>query len=197
MKLIMSNNSPYARRARITVREAGLNEQVEEIAIKSFAELPTYGPGGKIPVLITNTEQSICEALIICRYLNAIANAGLVPIQSPELETCLVLESTASVLMDALFVRSLENNQRDPQYRSSSVLAREQNRSQRCYDTLDQASLRADDPVTLASITIIAALGYADWRAPEDEWRSGRAKLAHYFEQMMTRPAFASTAPTY
>ncbi|NKB98774.1 MAG: hypothetical protein GKR90_09825 [Pseudomonadales bacterium] len=197
MKLIMSNNSPYARRARITVREAGLDEQVEEVMIKSFAELPSYGPGGKIPVLITDTGQSICEALIITRYLNAVANAGLVPTDSDDLEVCLALESTASVLMDSLFARSFEKNQRDEASRSTAVLEREQNRSQRCYDTLDQASLQAGTNVTVASIAIIAALGYADWRAQEDQWRTGRAGLANYFDQMMTRPAFAATKPVY
>ena len=197
MKLYMSGNSPYARRARITIREAGLTDQVEELRISSFNELPQHGPGAKIPILVTESGQSLCESLIITRYLNSIAGGGLLPQEPADLEKCLVLESVASVLMDSLFTRSFENNQRDENLRSAAVVERETARATRCYDALNQAVADDGESITLASIAVVAALGYADWRAAEDAWRSARANLAAYFDRLMARPAFAETAPSF
>jgi len=49
----------------------------------------------------------------------------------------------------------------------------------------------------VATITVIAALGYADWRATEDEWRVGHPLLESYFVRWMQRDSFAETAPIY
>jgi glutathione S-transferase len=197
MKLYMSGNSPYARRARITIREAGLTDQVEEVRIASFNELPLHHPGAKIPILVTESGQSLCESLIITRYLNDISGGDLLPQAPAELEKCLALESIASVLMDSLFTRSFENNQREENLRSTAVLEREKARSTRCYDALNQAVVDEGESITLASIAVIAALGYADWRAAGDDWRSARADLAAYYDRLMARPAFAETAPSF
>ena len=197
MKLYMSGNSPYARRARITIREAGLADQVDEVRIASFNELLQHGPGAKIPILITESGQSLCESLIITRYLNEISGGSLLPQDRAGLEKCLALESLASVLMDSLFVRSFENNQREENLRSTAVLEREKGRSARCYDALNQAVADEGESITLASIAIVAALGYADWRASEDDWRGLRPELTAYFDRLMARPAFAETAPSF
>jgi glutathione S-transferase len=197
MKLYMSENSPYARRARITVRETHLIDQVEEIRISSFKELLQCGPGAKIPVLVTDSGQSLCESMIITRYLNDISGGKLLPAAREDLEKCLALESVASVLMDSVFVRSFENNQREEKLRSTAVLEREIARSSRCYDSLNKAVVSEGESITLASIAVIAALGYADWRASEDDWRAGRSDLVAYFDRIMARPAFAKTAPRF
>lgn len=197
MKLYVSGNSPYARRARIAAREGGLMDRVEEVVIRSFAELLAHGPGGKIPVLVTDSGISLCESLIITRYLDDLSGGGLLPTTPEERLTCLALESVASVLMDSLFVRSMEKNQREPALRSEAVLARESARARRCYDTLEEMVVGGSDAVTLASIAVISALGYADWRHPEDGWRIGRPGLEAYYERMMLREAFAETAPVF
>jgi glutathione S-transferase len=197
MKLYMSGNSPYARRVRIAIREAGMADKVEEVSISSFDELTSYGPGGKIPVLVTDSGRSLCESLIITRYLNDFSGGGLLPSGTADLERCLALESVASVLMDSLFVRSFEKNQREASTRSEPVLERECARSRRCYDALEEAVTEEDETITLASIAVISSLGYADWRAPEDGWRTTRPGLESFFDRLMLRNAFADTAPVF
>ena len=197
MKLYISGNSPYARRARIAVREGGLTDQVEEIAIKSFEELKAIGPGSKIPILITRTGESLCESLIITRFLNELSGGALLP-ESPEARLkCLELESTASVLMDSMFVRSMEKNQREEGLKSLALLEKESGRCNRCYDSLNQLVDENDDAVTLGTIAVISALGYANWRHAEDDWRSGRPRLTAYYDKLMARKAFKDTAPVY
>ena len=197
MKLYMSGNSPYARRARITAREAGLMDQVEEIPISGFEQLIELSPGGKIPVLVADDGLTLCESLIITRYLNDLAGGGLLPTDPAEKGSCLALESIASVLMDSLFVRSVEKNHREEESRSSAVLTREGERCRRCYDTLEKMVTEQDDSVSLASIAVISSLGYADWRTPEDDWRQGRPNLESYYDRLMERPAFSETAPSF
>jgi glutathione S-transferase len=99
--------------------------------------------------------------------------------------------------MDSLFVRSMENNHREEVFRSSAVLDREGERCRRCYDSLEKMVTEHSDSVSLASIAVISSLGYADWRAPEDEWRRGRPDLEAYYDRLMERTAFSETAPSF
>ncbi len=58
MKLFYSGNSPYARRPRIAIREAGLGDRVEEVDVGPIADntetLLAHGPGAKVPGLLTD-----------------------------------------------------------------------------------------------------------------------------------------------
>ena len=51
--------------------------------------------------------------------------------------------------------------------------------------------------LVIGVLSVIAALGYANWRHPEDDWRNGRAELAAYYDRLMRREAFAATAPQF
>jgi glutathione S-transferase len=197
MKLYMSGNSPYARRARLAIRGCGLLDQVEEIAIKGFDSLPPQSPGNKIPILITESGAVVTECILIGRYLNDLAGDKLTPVDSESRLECLAIESVASVLMDSLFARSMEKNQRNEETRSAAVLAKEAARSARCYDKLEEMLQDASHEIDFGSIAVIACLGYADWRNAEDEWRSDRPILKAFYDHMMTIPAFAETAPKF
>lgn len=139
IKLYISGNSPYARRARLAVREGGLTEKVEEIAIKSLDQLQEIGVGQKIPVLICDDGTSLCESLIITHYLNDLADGTL------------ELEAVASVLMDSHYVRSSEKYRRDKEHQSADLLAREQSRANSCYDRLNVLVADEGEQITLAT----------------------------------------------
>ncbi len=197
MQLYISGNSPYARKVRIVAREAGLASQIEEITVGSFEELQAAGPGAKIPVLVCEDGTRLCESLIITRYLNDLAMGQLLPKEPRHLTHCLEIESIASTLLDSIFVRSLENNQRKENERSETILEREQSRTARCLDRLNELTTEFEKEVTLATIAVVSALGYANWRTPEDNWERGRDNLKTYFEHFMARQAFAETAPVF
>jgi glutathione S-transferase len=48
---------------------------------------------------------------------------------------------------------------------------------------------------TLGHMALAVALGYLDFRHADVDWRSGRAELAAWYEQICTRPSLAATAP--
>ena len=197
MQLHISGNSPYARKARIAARETGLISEIEEITVGSFEQLQEAGPGAKIPVLVCEDGTQLCESLIITRYLNELAKGQLLPSEPSRLRHCLEIESVATVLLDSIFARSLENNQRNENERSMTILEREQNRTARCLDRLNELTTEFEKEVTLATIAVASSLGYASWRAPEDNWAQGRDNLNNYYEHSMKRRSFAETAPVF
>ena len=200
MKLFFSANSPYARRPRMVIREAGLMDRVEEVNVTPIADkkhvIAPYGPGGKVPALVTDTGTFLCESLIICRFLDEQAGGVLTPKDGDAREFSLNVDSVASLLMDSLFVRSRENRRPEDE-KSPSLIAAEAARAADCYDAMEKVADRLAGDLHLGAITAVASLGYADGRHPGDNWRSGRPKLAAWFETMMERPAMADTAPHF
>jgi len=201
MKLYYSGNSPYARRPRLAIREAGLiGKQVEEVTLKTPEErvdvLIKHGPGAKVPALLTDNNVLIVESLIIAHVLDELSGGKLYPKAQKERELAYQVEGVASLLMDSLFHRSHEKR-RDPSEQSPGEIKKEGERAQRCYDELARLLPTYDGKVHMGSMTAVASLGYADWRHPDDDWRKGRGKLADWFETIMQRPAMAETKPIF
>jgi glutathione S-transferase len=200
MKLYYSGNSPYARRPRIAIREAGLTGTVEEVLLKTPEErvelLGKMGPGTKVPALQTDNGVFLCESLIIARFLDEVSDGKLYPKAQKERELAYQVEGVGSLLMDSLFHRSHEKR-RDPSEQSPGEIEKESKRAQRCYDELEKLLPQYADNVHMGSMTVIASLGYADWRHPDDNWRNGRDKLAAWFEKTMQRPAMDETKPIF
>ena len=200
MKLLYTGNSPYARRARVALRETGMMRQVEEIDLAGREDrldvLLEHGPGGKVPVLVTDSGQSLCESLVICSYLNMLSGGKLYPKAHVDLEAALHIEGLASVLLDSLFVRSRENR-RDASEQSQAVIDLETDRAARCYDALEALGERLTATPHNGLFSVVVALGYANWRHAGDCWRANRPALSDCYDALMQRDSLASTAPVF
>jgi glutathione S-transferase len=97
--------------------------------------------------------------------------------------------------MESQFYRARENR-RDASERSPSYMESEAERSQRCYDALEERAAGFGEPVNMAHLSVVACLGYADWRHPGD-WRDGRPALAAWYDGMMEHPSCAETKPVF
>lgn len=199
MKLYYTGNSPYARRPRLAVLHFGLGDKVE---MEDCGPLGTddhvlrgYGPGGKVPGLLTDNGVFICETLIILNYLDEVSGGKLYPASGKAREEALALEGLAALLMESLFYRARENR-REESERSPGYMESEGARSQRCYDALESQVDGFGGDVNMAHLSVLACLGYADWRHPGD-WRDGRPKLTAWFDRMMQLPACAETKPVF
>ena len=198
MKLYFSGNSPYARRARIAARLGELS--VEEVDVSPLQVeghfLLKHGPGVKVPGLETDAGTYLCECLIITNYLNQQAEGKLMPSEGAGGEAALELEGIGSLLMDSLYVRTMENR-RDLNEKSLGLIEKETARASRCYDALDIRLAGQSATLHLGTIAAVASLGYADWRHPDDDWRHGRDGLKAWFDEMMQNPAVAETKPIF
>lgn len=198
MKLFHTANSPYARRARLVARAARV--KIEEVDMSPLAErtdeLLELGPGAKVPGLLTDSGTYICETILITRYLNDAAGGRLTPRDADRAEKVLELEGIGSLLMDSLFLRSHEKRREDGE-KSQAVIDKEAARAARCYDALNQRLANQPTVLDMGTIAAVSALGYADWRHQEDNWRDGRPGLTAWFNEMMVNPAVAETAPEF
>ena len=200
MKLYFSQNSPYARRPRLVLHEANLGDQIEEIDLTPRAEndgvLLASGPGGKVPALVTNTGAFIVESLLICRYLDDLSGNKLTPIEPDLREKAIQLEGLGSVLMDTLYFRTHEAR-RETVKQITSIKTKDKKITLAAYDALNSAALEFGESINLGTLTTAAALGYADWRHPDDNWRKGRPALAAWFEKISERRSIKLTAPIF
>jgi glutathione S-transferase len=200
MQLLYTPTSPYARRARLAVHEAGLTDQVKLVDINpretNIGQLLSHNPSGKVPLLITDDGTALCESLIIARHLDNASGGKLYPSDAAALSQTLETESIASVLMDSLYVRSHENR-RDAAQRSQNLIDLEKARAMRCYNALESRAGSFGDRLDMGTITALCSLGYADGRHSGDEWRSGRSTLSTWFERISKRPAIAASAPVF
>ncbi|WP_416896747.1 MAG: glutathione S-transferase family protein [Minwuia sp.] len=198
MKLFYTQNSPYARRPRLVARTARL--EIEEVDMSPLAdrvgELLDLGPGGKVPGLLTDSGVYLTETLLITRYLNDAAGGKLTPREADRAEKVLEMEGIGSLLMDSLFTRSHEKR-RDDGEKSQALIDKEGARAARCYDALNERLTNQPTVLDFGTIAAISALGYADWRHADDNWREGRPGLANWFNEMMVNPAVAETAPKF
>ncbi len=200
MKLYFSQNSPYARRPRLVLHEAGLVGQVEEIDLTPRAENDTVlfanGPGGKVPALMTKNGCFIVESLLICRYLDDLSGNKLSPADCGLRDRALQLEGIASVLMDTLYFRTHEARREEMQ-QVSAIKAKDTDVTFASYDALNNVASEFGNTINLGTLSTAAALGYADWRHPHDKWRRGRKALADWFEKISERPSLKLTAPVF
>jgi glutathione S-transferase len=198
MKLFYVPNSPYARRTVLAVREFDLPVELVDVSPLAGPDniLRDLGPGGKVPALQTSEGTFICETLLILHYLDGISGARLYPGDGEARAMVMQIEGVASLLMDSLFTRAMENR-RDAAERSPGLFEKESARSARSYDALEDLVEQFGTTMNIGSIAVIAALGYADGRHPGDGWRDGHPKLASWYGEMLKRPAVAATVPNF
>ena len=80
-------------------------------------------------------------------------------------------------------------------HRPDAFIERLQLRRARVLTYLAESFVPADAPVTTDAIAVGCALGYLDFRYPEEDWRSGRPALAGWYETYAKRPAMQATVP--
>jgi glutathione S-transferase len=197
MKLYVSAGSPYSRRARIAVREAGLGDQIEEVDANDLPDrkgtLLKLGPGGKIPTLMLDNGTALSESMIIAHYLDRLSGGKLYPADEFALADCYRVEAVGAVLMDSLHVRSVQGRL-DPSEQSPRYIKKEAGRCGRCYDTLESMLGLLTGQTHFSALTVAASLSYADWRGAADNWRDSHPKLDAWMKSLESHPSLAATA---
>ena len=62
-------------------------------------------------------------------------------------------------------------------------------------DTLENEVATFDDDVNIGIITVACALGYLNFRYPEEDWRAPRPGLRDWYAKFSTRESMATTEP--
>lgn len=197
MKLIMSPPSPFARKARVLLRETGLIDRVEEIQVSSTPlnsapEIIAANPLGKIPALIREDGPAIYDSRVITRYLDDMADSGLYPTTS--LYEVLTLEATADELMVVTVGMIYGERFREdaPEWTEAQW-----GKAARAIAAINSRWMsHLNGPLNMAQIAVSCALSYVDLRHDARNWRHGNEALATWQAEFENRDAMQATKPT-
>jgi glutathione S-transferase len=196
MKLFYASGSPYARIARVVVRELGLAGGIEEIEVTlrdPNSSLLPYNPGGKVPALQLDDGTVLTESLLILGFLDTRHSARkLLPMEGSDGWKTLSELGRAYALLDAVTVW---NRELRFGLKAASVIALERGRADRAADALEAAMARRDysGPLDAAQIVLGAALENFARRHKVWDWQSGRPRLTAFLAAIARRPSFAAT----
>lgn len=198
MELLGSGASPFVRKTRTLIAEAG----IEDVPYVTVTASPMGGeervnaanPLGKIPALSRPNAPTIYDSNVICRFLDDHADAGLYP--PARLWEVLTLEATGDGIMEAAVGMIYEMRFRPEDKIWEPWFEGQWAKINRALDTLERQWMsHLNGPVDMGQISIACALGYLDLRFEDVDWRSARPDLAAWYATFSKRPSMVDTAP--
>lgn len=199
MKLRFSHTSPFARKAWITVIEAGLEDKVALEPTNAWAsgeDLTQANPLSKIPVLELDQGNALFDSPVICEYLDTLHSGHkLFPDTGKERWRQLTLQALADGIMDASVAVRVEATMRPEDKRWADWTNRQQAAITRGLDRLEIEVGHWGGVFLIGAISVVSALGYLDFRKPVADWRQGHPHLAHWYGTIHNRRSVRETEP--
>jgi len=194
MKLLYSKRSPYARKAHIMALEKNIALELVEVDLTNkSADLIKANPLGKIPVLILDNGESLCDSPVICEYLDALKPPPMIPQDKKKRLRTLHLCAIADGLMDAAVAGYMEKVRHPEYFNADFIAAQEKTISQGLKFFEDHLEEIAD--FNLAAIAVICAIGYINFRLPHAGPSGKFPKLAKWYDEFSQRPSMEATKP--
>jgi len=194
-RLFYTDGSPYARMARMALRETGLIASVEEHATTvrdPQSTLLQHSPVGRVPSLVLSDGTTLVESFLIITWLDSqLEGQNLIPRTAHGLSA----HGQALGLLDGIISWNRELR-RPEEHRSQDLLNLEKVRAERIADALEKAVADGGfQTVDAAYIALSTALGYIDRRHTVWQWRATRPALKKWMDAASQRPAFMETVP--
>jgi glutathione S-transferase len=199
MKLFYATASPFVRKVMVLAIETGI---VDDIELVRVAVLPTNpnpdvcagNPVGKIPTLVRDDGGALYDSRVICEYLDSLhGGTPMFPEGGEARWTAVRRQALADGIMDAAVGARYETFLRPEALRWKDWVDGQMGKARRGLDVLDGE--RLGGTLDIGTIAIACALGYMDFRYPNEGWRDSRPGLAAWFEEMSARPSMTRTVP--
>jgi len=203
MKLRYSLTSPFVRKVMVVALETGLDSRIEKIPtsvapIKPNPEVQKENPLVKLPSLVTDDGQPLFDSRVICEYLDSLhGGAKLFPPAGPARWAALRQQALGDGILDAAV-----NNRYETFLRPKDKLWPEWSEGQLRKVRAGLAALDGKvaggalgGALTIGQITVGCALGYLDFRYPDEGWRARHPALAKWYEDFSKRKSMAATVP--
>ncbi len=199
MRLRYSPTSPYVRKVSVSAIELGLAERIARLPTDPHdpnSGLERDNPLGKVPALTLQDGEVLYDSPVICEYLDSLHDgAKLFPPAGPERWQALRRQALGDGILDAAVLRMSETVRRPAELRWPAWLERQGGKIARALDALESEVAGLDGGLTIGQITIGCALGYLDFRFPDDDWRAARPNLAAWYDAFARRPSMQETVP--
>lgn len=195
MKLLYTKRSPYARKVRVMALEKKIDlELIEEDLTKKSSQLVAANPLGKIPTLILDNGETLCDSPVICEYLEQVKpSPAFIPTEQKQRFRVLHLCAIADGMMDAAVSAYMEKVRHPENFNIDFIKAQER--------AIDQGLKFFDEHLNelqkfnLASVAVASAIGYVNFRLPHCGPANKYPKLAKWFDEFSKRPSMAETVP--
>lgn len=203
MQLLISPTSPFARKTRVLAIEKKFDEDELEVVDANpwvdFAGVVDHNPLNKVPILVLPGGAVLVDSKVIADYLDSLRPPHFVPLDAGERAQVKSLEALADGATDAVAAAVMAARVDGETPISEKWRDWQRQKVRRAFSHFDK-SLGDDDflrgdRLSLADIALACALAFADFRAPELEWRRECKRLAEWLEKMKERESFARTAP--
>jgi len=199
MKLLWSSRSPFVRKVLIVMHELGIAADVDlwRVVVSSArvnAEVMALSPLGRIPALVLEDGSVLHDSRVIAEYLDSRHGNGTLFPPGVLRWQALRQQALADGIMET-DIRWLEERDRPEAMRAVSRIEAYRAKIESALDVFetDQA-LDATELPTIGHLAAASALAHLDFRFNELSWRSGRPRLAAWYEAVSRRPAVRATA---
>jgi glutathione S-transferase len=198
MRLFFNQTSPYARKVRVAIHELELRDAVQFTEIDPWLEpleLTEANPLSKVPALVLADGSLVTESDAIIQTLHGLtAGSQLIPKEEPARHLSLGRAALCQGLIDATFICAIEGR-RPKESRWADWVARQERAIVRTLSLLEARFNLDDGRFDIGDVGLACGLGYLDLRGAHLSWRSGRPRLANWFEGASVRPSMIATRP--
>lgn len=200
MQIRVNAASPFARKVRIVVREAGLTDRVQEIQtavspVTPNADLAGQNPLIKIPALTLADGTALYDSRVICEYLDSLAGTKLFPETGNERWRALCLQALCDGILDAAVTIRYEVAVRPEPIRWSKWIDGQRSKIEGGLTALENAQPQFGTQFGIGQIGAACVLGYLDFRFPDMAWRNRYPGLQTWFESISQRASVRDTFP--
>jgi len=202
MKLIGSLTSPYVRKVRIVLAEKKLDYNFVIEDVWGSDAILASNPLGKVPVLVMEGAEAVFDSRVIVEYVDTLSPVGkLIPASGRERVEVRTWEALADGILDASVAARMEAvwAHRTEAQRCQAWIDRQQVRIAAALKSVSQGlgdrAYCVGTHFSLADIAVGCALGYLDFRFPENTWRQDYPNIARLADKLAVRQSFIDTAP--
>jgi len=202
MKLIGSLTSPYVRKVRVVLAEKKLDYNFVLEDVWGSDAILASNPLGKVPVLVMEGAEAVFDSRVIVEYVDTLSPVGkLIPASGRERVEVRTWEALADGILDASVAARMEAvwAHRTEAQRCQAWIDRQQVRIAAALKSVSQGlgdrAYCVGTHFSLADIAVGCALGYLDFRFPENTWRQDYPNIARLADKLAVRQSFIDTAP--
>jgi glutathione S-transferase len=201
MKLYHNPASPYVRKVLVVAHETGLADRIEIESLALTPVTPDSGlnaanPLGKIPALALDDGTTLFDSRVICEYLDTLHHgAAMFPSVGPARWRALLHQATADGILDAAVITRYETALRPEALRWPDWIENQKLKFRRALGQLEPHAEGFAETIDIGTVAVGCALGYLDFRYPDEAWRPRCPNLARWFEHFSTRASMQATLP--
>lgn len=198
VELFGSLASPYVRKVRVAAIELAVMDRIGFTIVDPHAgpdRLGKVNPLHKVPTLIADDGRVLLDSPVIAAWLDHTFGPKLIPPQAPGRWAVLTVEALADGLLDAgTSVR--QERLRPPAEQSPGWIDKQMAKVFRTLDRLEaDRAWRSGDGIDLGRIAVGCAIGWLEFRMPQEKVLAGRPELGAWYTAFAARPSMRQTAP--